>query len=189
MYFCDNLLLRFLIRRKSPTFDQIKNIRTSNIWSYQLLLEILRVDLFPTILWALLQVPFWIKLETFDLQKFLLLEILKLTIVPQTPVVGKVSSPILNQIKSTQTFKNMELSAIVRNLEGQLIPQNTVGKPEVCVKQGFESCMLYALLDRVGTAYFHLELEPQKHTKCLLPRVEMRKKLDTQSTRTSSKNR
>ena len=33
------------------------------------------------------------------------------------------------------------------------------------------------LLGRVGTAYFHLELEPQKHTKCLLPRVEMRKSL------------
>ena len=38
----------------------------------------------------------------------------------------------------------MELLAIVRNLEGRLVPQNPVGK--VCVKQGFESCMLYAKL-------------------------------------------
>ena len=40
----------------------------------------------------------------------------------------------------------MELSAIVRNLEGRLVPQNPVGKLKVCVKQGFESCMLYAKL-------------------------------------------
>ena len=52
------------------------------------------------------------------------------------------SSPILDQIKNIRPSKNMELSAIVRNLEGRLIPQNPVGK--VCVKQGFESCMLYA---------------------------------------------
>ena len=38
----------------------------------------------------------------------------------------------------------MELLAIVRILEGRLVPQNPVGK--VCVKQGFESCMLYAKL-------------------------------------------
>ena len=33
---------------------------------------------------------------------------------------------------------------MLENLEGRLVPQNPVGK--VCVKQGFESCMLYAKL-------------------------------------------
>ena len=60
-------------------------------------------------------------------------------IVPHNPA-GKVSSPILDQIKHIRPLK----IPIVRNLEVRFVPQNPVGK--VCVKQGFESCMLYAKL-------------------------------------------